>query len=32
MYTGNILVSGTPGQIAQDPLARRFYLGDAFDL
>jgi lipopolysaccharide export system ATP-binding protein len=32
MYTGNILVSGSPEQIAADPLARRFYLGDSFDL
>lgn len=30
MYTGNILVSGTPEQISADPLARRFYLGDSF--
>ena len=32
MYTGDILVSGTPEEIAADPLARRFYLGDAFNL
>ncbi len=32
MYTGDILVSGSPEEIAADPLARRFYLGDAFNL
>lgn len=32
MYTGNILVSGSPEQLAADPLARRFYLGEEFDL
>jgi lipopolysaccharide export system ATP-binding protein len=32
MYSGTILVSGTSDQIAADPLARRFYLGDSFIL
>ncbi len=32
MYTGNILVSGSPEHLAADPLARRFYLGEEFDL
>ena len=32
MYTGDILVSGTPEEIAADPLAGRFYLGEAFNL
>ncbi|MDH4101336.1 MAG: LPS export ABC transporter ATP-binding protein [Nitrospirota bacterium] len=29
---GNILVSGTPGQIAEDPKARAIYLGEKFRL
>lgn len=32
MYSGDILVSGTPAVLAADPLARRFYLGESFDL
>jgi len=32
MYSGKILVSGSPEQLAADPLARRFYLGEEFDL
>lgn len=32
MYSGEILVSGTPSEISADPLARRFYLGDTFNL
>lgn len=29
---GSILVSGTPDEIAQDPIARRIYLGDKFKM
>jgi lipopolysaccharide export system ATP-binding protein len=32
MYEGKVLVAGTPPEIAASPLARRFYLGDRFQL
>ena len=32
MNNGQILLKGTPREIAQDPLAKRFYLGEGFQL
>jgi len=32
MYQGRILVEGTAAELADDPQARRFYLGDKFSL
>jgi len=32
MNEGKILLKGTPNEIAQDPLAKRFYLGEGFQL
>jgi len=32
MHSGSILVSGSAAEIANDPLARRFYLGERFSL
>jgi lipopolysaccharide export system ATP-binding protein len=32
MYQGRILVEGTAAELAEDPQARRFYLGDKFSL
>jgi lipopolysaccharide export system ATP-binding protein len=32
MYEGRVLVAGTAAEIAASPLARRFYLGDRFQL
>ncbi|MBE3583538.1 MAG: LPS export ABC transporter ATP-binding protein [Limnochordaceae bacterium] len=32
MYDGHILVEGTPEQLADDPRARQFYLGEGFRL
>ena len=32
MNTGTILVSGTAQSVAQDPIARKYYLGDKFRL
>jgi len=32
MYEGKILTSGTSEQLLEDPVARRFYLGDRFQM
>jgi lipopolysaccharide export system ATP-binding protein len=32
MHSGEILVSGQASEIADNPIARRFYLGDRFEL
>jgi lipopolysaccharide export system ATP-binding protein len=32
MHDGEILVSGQASQIADNPIARKFYLGDRFEL
>jgi lipopolysaccharide export system ATP-binding protein len=32
MYQGKILVEGTSDELATDPQARRFYLGEQFSL
>jgi lipopolysaccharide export system ATP-binding protein len=32
MFQGKILVEGTPEELAHDPQARRFYLGERFHL
>lgn len=32
LHDGGLLLSGTPAEIANDPDARRFYLGDTFTL
>lgn len=32
MHDGKILVSGTAGEVAADPTARKFYLGEGFTL
>jgi len=32
MYEGKILTSGTSEELLQDPTARRFYLGDRFEM
>jgi lipopolysaccharide export system ATP-binding protein len=32
MYEGKILTSGTSAQLLEDPVARRFYLGDRFQM
>ena len=32
MYEGKILMSGTAAELAEDPQARRIYLGDKFRL
>jgi len=32
LHEGRIIASGTPAQVLQDPLARRFYFGDRFNV
>jgi lipopolysaccharide export system ATP-binding protein len=32
IHSGQILCQGTPAQITHDPLARRFYLGESFQI
>ncbi len=32
MHQGRVLVEGPSGEIALDPMARKFYLGDRFSL
>ena len=32
IYEGKILTQGTSGQLLEDPIARRFYLGDRFEM
>ena len=32
IYEGKILTSGTSAQLLEDPIARRFYLGDRFQM
>ncbi len=32
LHEGRVIASGTPEQVLQDPLARRFYFGDRFNV
>ena len=32
LYDGKIVLSGTSRELADDPMARRLYLGDKFEL
>jgi len=32
IYEGKILTQGTSEQLLEDPIARRFYLGDRFEM
>ena len=32
MYQGKILTSGNSAELPDDPVARRFYLGDRFQM
>ena len=32
LFEGSVLKSGTPEELANDPIARKLYLGDDFEL